>query len=307
MVMPLIGVVCLHLIWRHRDWLFRHRTRVQVAVGAAILVSAPYLAHLVHAQLGAAPPWRGRIAAIGFSLSGPVQLSAIGFERYLGKNWFLPAADGGIGSWAITALVVVTGMAFLLCWLGLAVACRGLRGTGTRATVCFLAFFGFLLHLALNVKMGLFSYAHYYNGVWIVFFLLLWLAVSALWSRPWGRVAFAGYTAALALSLLQIAVTLHQRGGSRELAYGPTLGNLIGIARELNTYQPQAAFVSQARHPQIFPETIAVLQTLYGPPADPSRPVLPPLTLRYRDAADPHDGRIEIAPTPRFNTPTVLR
>jgi hypothetical protein len=310
MCLPLIAVLALHFLLYHRDWLKRNPWRVALSLTVAALVASPYLVHLAQNHPVESHSWRSRVASLGFSLSGPVQLSAIGFERYLGRNWFLPVSAGGIGDGPLTALVVLSALAYLFCWYGLILAGRGWwrhEGSGLHYDLCFVAFLGFVFHLALNFLMGLFSYGHYYNGVWIFFFVFLWLAVSQLWDRGWARGIFLTYAIAMAFTLVTIATLIHQRGGSRELAYGPTLDNLITVAEELNAYQPGAHFVSEARHPSIFPETITVLQRLYSPEAPPSLVALPPLTLRYRKIEDPHDGRIEIAPTPRFHTPTVLR
>jgi hypothetical protein len=295
MSLPLIAALGLHFVLFHRAWLRLHPLTAVFLVGIALALASPYLLHLMHSSLGGgAPPRRG--ASIGFSFCGPVLFTAIGFERYLGKGWFAATGASGIETFFSGAAVFITALAFAFSYYGFFQAVRSLRlpKNEPRFTLSFLAVVAFAFHFLLNLAMGLFNYAHYYNGVWIFFFLFLWIGVSALAEVKWGRVACAAYVGGLAVSLMQIAVFIHRHGGSRELYYGPTLGNLIAVAKQLN--ESGANTPSLAVGPlesKLFPNVLPTLQKLYA--SDPVAPTTqPPRLIRYKNLADPTDGRVEV-------------
>lgn len=301
MSLALTATLGLHFLVYHRDWARRHLGTLAGIVVLTLAVMAPYLGHLAHHWQQAGPPPTGRMAAVGFSFCGAVQFTAIGFERYLGKQWFA-SPDSPPAVNAISAVVTfLTALAYVFSWYGLWVAVKRLRSRSplrdARYHLCWLAAVGFAFHFLLNCAMHLFSYPHYYNGVWIIFLMLVWLGVTQLWqSRP-GRAAFFAYSASLAISLAHVALQIHTNGGSRELSYGPTLGNWIELARELNEYPPTDRVIVDAFHPRVFPNILPTLQRLYQP-TEKHPEATGPLVLRYANPADPRDGRIVLRSQP---------
>lgn len=77
-------------------------------------------------------------------------------------------------------------------------------------------------------------YPHYYNGVWIAFFVLWWLGMSDLWQRSWARRVFFVQAGILMVFLVAFVGWLHVNDGTRTVPYGPTLANQTDVARELN-------------------------------------------------------------------------
>lgn len=294
MSLALTATLGLHFLVFHRDWARVHWKTLVGIVLLALLPMTPYLGHLAQHYEQAGPPPAGRLAAVGFSFCGAVQFTAIGFERYLGKLWFSSPDRPPLVNALSAAVTFLTALAYLFCWYGLWVAARKtIKGTprDARYHLCWLATVGFVFHFLLNCAMHLYSYPHYYNGVWIFFFVLVWIGVSRLWDKLAGRIAFFLYSLSLAVSLTQVAVLIHNHGGSRELSYGPTLGNWIELAEQLNAYNGKENVVVDAFHPRVFPNILPTLRRIYEPRekhlTDPGT-----LILRYRNPADPRDGRI---------------
>jgi len=311
MSLALTAALGLHFLVFHLDWAKRKLGALALIVGVTLVVMAPYLGHLAQHWQQAGPPPIGKVAAIGFSFCGAVQFSAIGFERYLGKMWFATPGAPAVVSALSGIATFLTALAYVFGWYGLYVAVhRILRGglRDARYHLCWLTVAGFAFHFMLNCAMHLFSYPHYYNGVWILFLLQIWIGVSELWKGSAGRIAFFAYSASLAISLAHVALLIHVNGGSRELSYGPTLGNWITLARELNAAPAGNTVVSNAFHPRIFPNVLPTLQRIYQP-QEKDRATFGdyrgPLVLQYLDPLNPRDGRIVLTKGGERPSPSV--
>src|SRR4029450_9905203 len=120
-------------------------------------------------------------------------------------------------------------------------AARGIVGAVRRREWTTRAHIGAILLGALVCQAGIgamsgkFEHSQYYNGTWIVFTLLAWIAVDFLVRRRgpirWSGVAITGLlAAALLATVVTIAVRLHRSHGTRGV-YGPTISNQQRVAR----------------------------------------------------------------------------
>lgn len=284
MTAPLVAAVLVHfLVSRRRELIASRRFLLQVsAIGIGCLALAlPYVLRL---PAGSATNivWSPSLPSLAFAFDGFRIFSLIGFDYVIGA-W----EAGGVGP----ALRVVSGFSYAAGAYGLYVLNRELRragawtaghdptsrgttahasdgttsagpaGTASMAGVVALTLV-FWVILANGARLV--EHPHYYSGVWIVFFLLWWMGMSALIRRVWARRVWYVQVAAMAVFLPAMGIWLDRNRGTKSLHYGPTLENQMLVARELDRLGIDGVPPSRAHHPRLFPQAIRVLRRLHA-------------------------------------------
>jgi hypothetical protein len=152
----------------------------------------------------------------------------------------------------------------------------------------------------LDGATGSFFHPHYFNGTFVAYVFLAWLAVDALAAKGWGAVSWI-QSIALAGTLCFLIVQTHLRGGTRGIHYGPTLGNQLAVVDQLNSHPDSPVAVSVSHYRQ-FPHALNVLSLLRPPAANAQRGPNSRLQIVYA-ADDPNDGRLTV----RESSPSVAR
>jgi len=289
MTLPLIGAVVLHFLVCRRRHLRSSRSFALRATAVGVvcaLATAPYLVQL---SAGSATNllWSPSVRSILFAFDGFRIFTLVGFDYVIG-SW----EAGGAGP----VLRVLSAMTYPVAAFGLyrlntllrerspwsadsasdprttqpdaptvppdaptAQPDQAADATGAEAGVLAIALVLFVI-LANGKRLA--EHPHYYSGVWIVFFCVWWLGMSALvrWARA--RRLWCGQVVAMAVFLPGLASWLHVNHGTRSLHYGPTLANQMAVARELDRLGVEGVPPSQAHHPRLFPQAIRVLRRL---------------------------------------------
>lgn len=275
MTTPLVGAVLLHLLLSQRRRLVADRrfAATVAAIGlASILAMVPYL-RSVSAGSATALLWSPSPRALLFALDGFRVFTLRGFDYVIG--------DWGAGGLA-PALVAVSCLSYLVGGWGALLLNRILRdgdawdatappeeapdsragaGDASGAVAGVVALTLVLFVIVANGKR-LVEHPHYYSGVWIAFFVLWWWGMSDLGRRLWARRVLLVQAGAMAGFLVGLSVWLHLNVGTRSLHYGPTLGNQMVVAAELERLGVEDAPPSPAHHPRLFPQAIRVLRRL---------------------------------------------
>jgi len=281
MCLPLVGAIGLHFLVFQRKWARAHLGFIVGALTVALLPAIPYAIHVATHLQKAQPPLLRLQYSFFYSLSGPVLFTGLGFERFLGADWVSQVSPLLWGAIAVSAL------AFVFAAHGLYLSVRRLRhfrdGDTIRYDASFIAIVTLVSFTLLNLKMGLYDFPHYYHGVWIVFFYLVWLSVSYV-KRIAPKILVGLYAAGLSITLAATIALPHRTGGNRERYYGATLDNLSTMAAQRATYDRAAKLTTET----IFPLEPLELLTRFETWA----PEAPKRNLKVRySSPDVHDGR----------------
>ncbi|MBT8489018.1 MAG: glycosyltransferase family 39 protein, partial [Gemmatimonadetes bacterium] len=245
MTTPLVGAVLVHLVWSQRRRL-AHDRRFAFAAGglgaAAAAALAPYL-RTVSAGPATDLLWSPSPRALLFALDGFRIFTLRGFDYVIG-DWtaagFAPAlvvissVSYGVGAWGAVLLNRVLRQGDVWEAKGAADG-KDAKETGdAEAAVAGVVALTLVFFVIVANGKRLVEHPHYYSGVWIAFFALWWWGMSDLVSRLWARRVLVCQAATMAAFLVGLAVWLHVNGGTRSLHYGPTLGNQMAVAAELD-------------------------------------------------------------------------
>lgn len=290
MTAPLVAAVLVHFVVSHRGRLVGSRRFLlwASAIGTGSLVLAlPYLLRLPAASAATNLLWTPSPSSLAFAFDGFRIFTLVGFDYFIG-DW----EAGGVGP----ALRIVSGFSYVVGAYGLYLLNRELRrdgvwtagrasSTGTDASgpaveehsaelgagppsgsVSLAGVVALTLVFWVILANGtrLVGHPHYYNGVWIVFFLLWWMGMSALARRVWACRVWYVQVAAMALFLPAMATWLGRNHGTKSLHYGPTLENQMAVARQLDRLGIEGLPPSRAHHPRLFPQAIRVLRRLHA-------------------------------------------
>jgi len=257
MTVPVIAAVALHFVLTRWREMLRGPSFAAVVGGiaaAAVLVSAPYLREVMSSE-GVGFALSPYAPALAFGIGGFRTFSLVGFDYVIGA-W--PVA--GLAPWLVgfSALVFPAGAygAFLV----LRRAQEADSSPGRELSRVLL--YTLLVFVLLANGQRLVEHPHYYSGVWAVFFCLWWVGMSRLMERTWARRLFFLQATVMVLFLSGLAGWLHANGGTRSLRYGPTLGNQMLVAQQLDRLGAEPGPPSLAFHPGAFPQAIQVLRRL---------------------------------------------
>jgi hypothetical protein len=195
----------------------------------------------------------------------------------------------------------ISSLAYALVWGGLVVAVGAVvvamrtRRWTARAHVAGIAVAALACQVVLDGVTGKFEHPQYYNGTWIVFALLAWLAVDWLATRGSiirhaAPLATGVLAATLLVSVGTLALRLHASSGTREV-YGPTLSNQQRVARQLGEYSASSRIVTRVFPYVAYPHALGTLQQLNAR-RYPSQ-TYGDLEIRYA-SPDPRSGAIEL-------------
>jgi hypothetical protein len=298
MCAPLLIAMAGHFAMFHRRWTVRHWRALVILGAAAVIITSPYLVQLwkdaacehraayLTTSVPAPPSARGVYGPGGwlFPLLGGRVFSGWGIDYFFGERWWSSADWPRALGQLVRCAGLLSASAIALVWIGAALTVSRLR----RATrpydanfhLDFIALASILVYWLLCGIAEIKEHPHYYSGLWIAYFYLLWSALSAPLQRPTiariaQRFAAAGaclYGASLAVLTTFLVVSLHHSGGNRYIHYGSTLHNQIDIARALSRYAADSPLRVDVRNYLLFPHALAELRDLYGPPTTPEAP-----------------------------------
>jgi hypothetical protein len=289
MSLAFVAALGLNLLVFHRRALWRERWLVAVVVGVGLGIGAPYYRQLLTGSsqgivLGGPEAWL-------FALSGAQLVSAEGIDAIFGSRWL--AADASAWGVAARAAISASRLAFVLSWVGLAVAAWALlrrRLDPRRAHAAALALSLVAAQMVLNGLSDRWGYWHYFNATWIATAVLAWLGIDAARRVPGLAAALAGTLGACLLFVtVYLAVRIHTGGASRD-SYGATLANQLAVVRELRRHAPGPLRIEVGQYRR-FPHALETLLRIV-PRASTPAPALP-LRVRYL-SDDPDDGRIQV-------------
>jgi hypothetical protein len=258
MTLPVVGAVLIHFVATQRGRMlgsWRFALGVLAVSAACVALSLPYLVETLGRSM-AIPRLMPSPASVAFSLNGMRLFTLTGFDYVIGA-WHL----NGVGP----IIRLVSLLTYVVGAYGLVLCVRAVKHpenaeSGQMGVVLLLALALFVL-IANGSRLR--EHPHYYNGIWIVFFIFWWMGMTRLARMTWARRAFLLQAAVMALFLVATVGWLHANSGTRSLHYGPTLANQMEIAKELEELGFVGDPPSAAHHPRLFPHAIRVLRRLH--------------------------------------------
>jgi hypothetical protein len=293
MSVALVAPLAVHMVIVCRRGLWAHRYSVGSIAVAVLLLAWPYWSYLAAAGPSPAPAAFSVLDGWLFPLYGGRLLSARALDYFYGA--------APVGGRVFQLVASVSSIAYLLVWLGLAVAvvlvaqAARTRSWSPRAHVAAIVVGSLVCQAVIHGMTAKFEHPHYYNGAWISFVLLAWFAVDVLAARGrgvrWATGAATGLLAsALLLAVAMLTLRLHKSHGARDF-YGATLANQQQIARALAGYSNTSEVRIRVTLWERYPHTLAVLRQLNVS----RRMDLPRGILEIRYASDdPASGEIEL-------------
>jgi len=293
MCLPVLGALAVHLAVRHRAWLALHFRSTCAMLGLGALISAPYLLYLATHYRPDASRGDGVMPSLLFPLCGGRVLSWLGVGYIFGPEW--ASAGGPLPAGLVAIGTALSAVAFPLSWLGVGLAVAHLiadgrteRDRGVESDLFALLVLTLALQVALSLATQRTAHPHYYNGIWFVFFVLIWIALSRL--RSVGLAIAGGLGAVQSLLLLQLITSIHHTQGNQWVHYGPALRTQIALLAELGRFDPRSKLVNESSHYHRFPHAFSVLLQFYPVRPQPNAR-LADLRIRF-ERSDPRFGAL---------------
>ena len=248
-----MAAIGLDAVWHYRRDLFTQRVAIGVTMLLFGLTVRGYIPAMVEALVAndsrhglaiykpvipaantvlsatTVPPQMSRSASASFAMCGATLLSS--FQPVLAAS----ELDGPFAAAARTAQQ--------LRWLllpislgGLAIALRRLRLPALLGKFNALHAGYRVLVAALIIQMSYFAVVrvifgfHYFNGTWVVFVLMLWIAIDAIRPRAGGALAICMALCSLSVTVAS-ATPIWQHAGTRSFSYGPDLHEQTSAVR----------------------------------------------------------------------------
>lgn len=291
-VVPLAACAVCMAIFRG-GWLREHRGAVAGSALAMVGVNLPLIYGILFDRDPATHPHPALAHAIAGSVKGWLLWSHAGFEH------FVPAFYRGSPllrelQIATGAIAAASGLAALTAVL---VACAmrhsPLRAWPTRDKLAVLSALMVLGQILLLGGLRLEPLWHYFNGVWLGYFYLIWWGYDRLQRRAWPRAALAAQTVTVGGMTVLLALHVHDRHGNRTDTYGATLGNQVDVAARI-VDRAAAGVTARVDNYRKFPYALETLVYARGLQTG-TRLTRTDLraTVRYV-STDPDDGEIEV-------------
>lgn len=288
-----IAVSAATLVAFRGRWWKEHALAVGGSLFVAFAVSAPFLWRVLFERVPGNHPHPEFLRSAWLGVRSFLLTSHFGFEHYVPAfyaeaAWTRPLA-------LATGVVMLAGGAFGLATFVRAAARAG-RGFAAWPLELALAAFAaglVVAQLALVLVLRLEAYWHYFSGVALGGFYLVW------WSIERARFAAVGRAVLVASGVICVVLTagvarhVHVHGGDRTPVYGATLANQQEVARRI-VEERLAEVRPEVQNYALFPVALQVLVELAaGEAGFTPLPNRPPATIAYRDA-DPASGFIEL-------------
>lgn len=307
--LPLVAGWSVGMVLAGWSWWKAHivHSLLSTACGVGLMV-----AYLLHLQSGASEDtlflsssrliagWHSLAAWQFFSLEN---LNMVFLGAMYTPSFVLP-------SWVLNLLRVIGLLSLPLVLVGMGQAIRQLCQVRTSRV----SKWGMEVHLSLAALAAILAFAglftvtqqmvmhHYFNGIWVAHFWFLWLGIHVLWS--WHRSCrgiILLHGVALAIATGAIACHIHQRAGTRDAAFGPTLTTQLGVVTKLAPYR-LANIQTEVRNYQQVPFAFANLLDLVDddhPPIAERPPAF--IVIRYREN-DPVDAHLAVDIEPKIDS-----
>ncbi len=225
--LPLLTTVAFHFFVCLRRWWTRHLPFLFVVGLFAAAALYPYVHHWVTAGLRpVAIPFGPGVLHFVFGLLGTRVLTAVGFEYFLGWDWYvkgLPLAIAGISAFAVwfsAVALVPTVYGARNAWLRIS---RGSKRcfANVDGAVDTLVLGAVAMHVIMVGVGQLINHPHYYGGVWMAFYVLVARGYSELTLRNprWEAISRA-YLGAMFISLCLVLYQVRQGVGQFQPHFG---------------------------------------------------------------------------------------
>jgi hypothetical protein len=283
-----IGACALTLIVFRFAWFRAHAVAGIAVAFAALLVSAPYLRTILFDRVESYHPHPSLGRSLTGALFGFRVLSQDGFEDFVPAFYRdFPAANmaHALTGWPTVIGGVTALAAFLACVARARLPLREWTLERQLAFACAAMVIGEAVLLAV---LRLEPFWHYFNGVWLGYFGLLWWGFDRVRSRLWARALLALEIAALGTLLVLMTSFVHAHHGDRSETYGAALSDQMSVARRLVESRPENVSF-EARNFALYPHALRVLVELESeraPPAPSSARVDAIVTYATSDADD---------------------
>ena len=234
MCLPLVAALILHAAIARPRELLTVSWPLAGVVGAIAVTGLSYWPVLA-ADLSAResrPMVLGE--ALWFLLNAGDWFHGPAFGSVVGADWLREFSV--VGRVLLNAMGIASACAVASLVYAVAVVWHASRTGGPwsiRHHLCGFALGTLALALPFHAVLGAVKVVHYYNSLWIVYAMAIGLGADALlkFRGLWPVLALVLLTAAA--STLTIALRIHATGGTRTLAYGPTLANQQAVARSI--------------------------------------------------------------------------
>jgi len=219
MTLPLVTAVAGHALLAHRGE-FIHRWRgLAILAICTVVLCGPYCLRITR-QMGHSP---GLVAPRDDALTRP---QAMFFPLWSGRlftaNGFFDARGPEAGLESNQLVVIareISTVAYPLIWIGILTSLFRLREKVTIPTICVAAL---LLQSAMDARLRISPYPHYYCGTWAAIVVLLWIGLDRL-RMLWLRLPVALiYAGSLLVATIAFAIDIHRQHGGK-VWYGPSL------------------------------------------------------------------------------------
>ena len=230
MAVPFVVSLLILLLWERKNWFLSNKVPTFIVVGSALAYCYPYASFLTEYISKSSGGGMGEPnfkflegVLLGFSILGH-----IAYNYFSGSTGLVVAQLIGY----VCALYgIVLGGLFLRELYRMVIMGRS-AGPEEKLVLKFLRIFWLILiPFAYFTKLG--GHPHYFNGIWVSFFLLCSLGVAHISSVRFQLFfqrasIFLGF-----LGLINFLTYYHVNNGSRGIHYGPTLSNQSQISRQL--------------------------------------------------------------------------
>jgi hypothetical protein len=264
MCLPLIFALALHFLLFKFRWIQNNKTKFALLLATLFCLTAPYYIYLFEFLQQSHPPSEAQFDSRAFLYALMVGrlFTTHDFSYFLGKNWQWFEIFPQALNYFVSGLAGITWLAYPVTWLGMGLAAKRLllvrswqqfKSMDDKNQILLISSLTVLFHLIFSFMAELRGHPHYYNGVWPVGLVMLWLGLEQLSLHRYFSRFYLAYALTLFLFLGRFIGSVHSNQGSRSLHYGPTLANQYEIAREIVKIKNPGAIEAVAFHPKNLP------------------------------------------------------
>ena len=308
MAVPIIVAIALHAILTQRAKLLQARWWAIGGIAVIVAIGSGYWPVLLRGLQSGPPLQMPGADALIFTLKGGDWFGGVAFARIVGQEWL------AAGSSILHATLMAGGVVHGLVLLGFALAAYRVTKVLKRqvaatvadhlAGICLLTLLIQFLYYGSRNAIG---HVHYYNASWIVYAVLICMAITWMWSWRVGRWAAIAVIGMAVCTLAGLVLQIHRTGGTRSLTYGPTLENQIEVAMALNQLPAGTSLIPLVPDIARLPQRIIVLQKLLRSEGVPQgRMPQPRAAYIVYSSPSPADGRIEVVLDWGGNAPNLI-
>lgn len=278
----IVFAFAVHFLLFEFTYIRKNFGKVLCLAAFSTAIVLPYLLHLVHQH----PTQKFQTGDLGHLLmpfTGPRFFTSLGLEYFLGETWTKPFASNVMnGVWFL--LTGVSALAYPLFIYGFYIMLKDEK----RRSIFRVVILVFLFQMFLSFTYRLIPIPNFHSAQWVVYLLGIAVGLEALARKHW---VVYPYTVSLGVAVPAFLILVHLNDGSRFIHYGPTLGNQLSVARDLEKVETKT-LAREAFHAREFPfalETLRKLELSTAPKVE-AKTVL----IRYAEPENSKNGRIKV-------------